>query len=245
MRVLATIEARMSATRLPGKVMLPVDGAPMLQRLVERLAGCRRVDGVKVLSTLHPADEVIETLCLRLGVPVFRGSENDVTDRILDGTAAEMPDIVVELTGDNPLVDPGLIDDAVEHLVSHGCDYVYNSLTRPVILGQNIRAFTRDALVRMSALCQDPTMRVHGGYYMECRPDLFRIGECPVPDAVVRDDIRLTVDEPADYELVRCLAERLGTGAAAGIDRILAVLDADPALRALNQNIRQKKPSEG
>ncbi|MGE5505655.1 MAG: cytidylyltransferase domain-containing protein [Actinomycetota bacterium] len=244
-RVLATIEARMASTRLPGKVMLPINGAPMLQRLAERLAGCRAVDAVKILTTDRGPDEIIATLCQRLGFPVFRGSEDDVTARLVEGTAAEAPEVIVQLTGDNPLVDCGLIDDVVHHLLDGGYDYVSNSLGRHVVIGLNVRALRRDALVRMDGICSDPLMRVHGGYYIQTRPDLFKIGQCPVPDGLDRQDVRLTVDEPADYELVRRIAESLGTGPEVGWQAILDLLAQRPELAAINSAVRQKKPGEG
>src|ERR1700693_1584461 len=121
MRTVATIEARMSATRLPGKVMLPLAGAPMLQRLVERVKRARRIDEVVVATTTAPPDAVIVGLCERIGCRVHQGAVEDITRRLLE--AARGSDIVLQITGDCPLIDPDHIDETVRLLVDEGADY--------------------------------------------------------------------------------------------------------------------------
>jgi spore coat polysaccharide biosynthesis protein SpsF len=247
MKVLATIEARMGATRLPGKVMLPLGGEPMLGRKVERVKRARRVDAVKVLTTVNPQNQVIADYCGRIGVPVFRGSEEDVLSRVLEGSAAENPDIIVQLTGDNILIDPGLIDEAVAYLIDNHLDLVSNSLTQKTLIGWNVRAFTRQALIAADKACADPMIRVHGGYYIQLHPEQFKISEVPVDPKYQRADIRLTVDEPADYELTRRVFETLYPRRPDFTkDDILDLLDREqPDWKHVNMAVVQKKPGEG
>jgi spore coat polysaccharide biosynthesis protein SpsF len=246
MRVLATIEARMGATRLPGKVMLPMGGLPMLQRKIERVLRAKAVEGVKVLSTVDPMNQVIEDLCHKIGCPVFRGSENDILDRILRGTENEDPEIIVQLTGDNPLIDPGLIDDCVNYLIEKNLDLVSNSLTQKVLIGMNVRCLKRSALVQADTMCSDPMIRVHGGYYIQMNPDKFKVGENSVAAKYCVEDIRLTVDEPADYELARRVFETLMVEKKDfDLDDILALFKRYPEWKGVNMNVRQKKMGEG
>ncbi|QQG36321.1 MAG: glycosyltransferase family protein [Micavibrio aeruginosavorus] len=246
MKVTATIEARMGATRLPGKVMLPFGGLPMLQRKIERVARCRTVNAIKVLTTINPVNQIIEDMCHRIDCPVFRGSEEDVLDRVLQGTADENPDIIVQLTGDNPLIDPDLIDQTVQHLIDHNLDLASNSLTQRVLIGLNVRCFKRKALQRADQLCKDPMIRVHGGYYIQLHPDDFKIGEPPVDPRYIVSDIRLTVDEPRDYELARRVFETLhATKPAFGADDILDLFARFPEWKKINASVQQKKPGEG
>lgn len=246
MKVIATIEARMGATRLPGKVMLPFGGMPMLQRKIERVARCRTVDAVKVLTTTNPVNQIIEDMCHRIGCPVFRGSEEDVLDRVLQGTADENPDVIVQLTGDNPLIDPGLIDQAVQYLINHDLDLVSNSLTQKILIGLNVRSFKRSALLHADRLCEDPMIRVHGGYYIQLHPEEFKVGEVPVAQRYIIDDIRLTVDEPRDYELARRVFETLhATKSAFTADDIIDLFTRFPEWKQINASVQQKKPGEG
>ena len=207
MRIVATIEARMAATRLPGKVMFPLAGAPMLERLVERVRRARRVDDVVVATTIASPDAVIVDLCERIGCRVHRGPVEDITQRLLD--AARGSDVVVQITGDCPLIDPGHIDETVRLLVDEGADYAANSLhgcTFPI--GFDVRAFTMSALLR-AAESTDPIDRVHGSYFIYRNPAHFRLAGWDAPQGWRAPELRLTVDEPADYELVRRVFEAL------------------------------------
>tara|TARA_R110000796_G_scaffold11478_2_gene38257 strand:+ start:162823 stop:163563 length:741 start_codon:yes stop_codon:yes gene_type:complete len=246
MRVLATIEARMGSSRLPGKVMLELAGKPMLQWKIEQVRNSRCVDAVKVVSATSPANELISNFCERIGCPVYRGAEEDVLDRLIQGTSEEEPDIIVQLTGDNPLISPKLIDDAVEYLLKNNVDFVSNSLTQATIVGMNVRCFKRSALLKAGQLCEDPMIRVHGGYYIQQRPDIFKIGENPVPEEYQRSDIRLTVDEAPDFELIRkiiLLARSRGEDLT--VENILGYFNEFHELKDVNCAVRQKCVGEG
>lgn len=246
MKVMATIEARMGASRLPGKVMLCLAGKPMLEHKIKRVQLSNTIESLKVLTTIDPMNQIIEDFCNRSGYQVFRGSEIDILDRILQGTANEEPDIIVQLTGDNPLIDADLIDDAVNYLIENELDLVSNSLTQSILIGMNVRCFKRKALIQADKICDDPMLRVHGGYFIQMNPDRFKVGENPVDMRYLIDDIRLTVDEPADFELVRIVFEKLlPVMPNFGIDDVIALFDKYPELKKINQNILQKTLGEG
>lgn len=245
MRVIATIEARMAATRLPGKVMLPLAGAPMLERLIERVRGSRRVDEVVVATTVSPPDAVISDLCERLGCRVHRGPVEDITARLLG--AAQNSDVVVQITGDCPLIDPAHIDTTVQLLLEADADYASNNLNGCTFpLGFDVRCFTTEALRRSAELSQDPTDRVHGSYFIYRNPRLFRLAGWEAPENMFWPDLRLTVDEPEDYELVRRIFEALypARSSFTAAD-VLALLRGKPDWLQLNSKVRQKTPSEG
>ncbi len=245
MRIIATIEARMAATRLPGKVMFPLAGAPMLQRLVERVRRAKFIDEVVVASTISPPDEVIADLCGRMDCRVYRGSVDDITQRLLN--AAKDADVVVQLTGDCPLIDPEHIDETVRRLTDAKADYASNSLhgcTFP--LGFDVRAFTMDALRRSADLSDDPVDRVHGSYFIYRNPQLFRLIGWEAPSELRWPELRLTVDEPADYELVRRVFEHLYPAEPDfGAKEVVATLRRQPDWVAINSAVRQKALAEG
>jgi spore coat polysaccharide biosynthesis protein SpsF len=245
MRVFATIEARMSATRLPGKVLLPLAGAPMLERLVERIRRSRRVDDVVVATTISPQDAIIADLCGRIGCRVHRGSVEDITSRLMEASAGA--DIVVQITGDCPLIDPAHVDETVRLLIDERADYASNGLkANSFPLGLDVRCFTAEALCRSAELSQDPADRVHGSYFIYRHPDMFRLVGWDAPAKMKWPELRLTVDEPADFELVRRVFETL-YAIRPDFDTadIVALLRTKPDWVALNSSVRQKLPLEG
>jgi spore coat polysaccharide biosynthesis protein SpsF len=245
MRTIATIEARMSATRLPGKVMLPLAGAPALQRLIERVRRSALVDDVVVASTVAPPDKVIADLCERIGCRVHRGSIEDITQRLIE--AAGDADIVVQITGDCPLIDPAHIDESLRCLIDGNADYASNSLGRGTFpLGCDVRCFTMAALRRTAELTADPIDRVHGSYFIYRNPDLFRLVGWEAPPVLRWPDLRLTVDEPEDYELIRRVFEALyPTKPDFGLRDVIDLLRERPEWVALNSTVQQKAPAEG
>jgi spore coat polysaccharide biosynthesis protein SpsF len=245
LKVVATIEARMSASRLPGKMMLPLAGATMLERLVERLGRAKSLDGITVASTVAPPDAVIADLCERRGIAVHRGSVEDIASRILG--AAGDADVVVQVTGDCPLLDPEHVDRTVALLQDQKADYASNSLkgcTFPI--GFDVRCFTRAALEKTLAMTDDPVDRVHGSYFIYRRPDLFKLSGWDAPADMHWPDLRLTVDEPADYEVVRRIYEALYPANPAFTARdVVALMRSRPDWAALNSTVKQKAPEQG
>ena len=245
MRIVATIEARMAATRLPGKVMLPLAGAPMLQRLVERVRRACRVDDVVVATTTAPPDAVIVDLCERIGCRVHRGPVEDITQRLLE--AARGSDVIVQITGDCPLIDPAHIDRTVGLLIEANADYAANNLhgcTFPI--GFDVRAFTMDALRRAAELSNDPIDRIHGSYFIHRHAELFRLVGWDAPRDMLAPGLRLTVDEPADYELVRRVFEALFPVRANFDARdVITLLHQQPDWVQINGAVQQKVVSEG
>lgn len=245
MRVVATIEARMSASRLPGKVLLPLAGAPMLERLIERLRRSRKVDELVVATTTDAPDAAIVDVCQRIGCRVYRGPVEDITERLLGAAAGA--DIVVQVTGDCPLVDPAHVDETVRFLSESNADYASNSLHANTFpLGLDVRCFTAEALRRSAELSSDPTDRVHGSYFIYRNPDLFRLVGWKAPADLHWPELRLTVDEPADYELVRRVFETLyPANPGFSATDVLGLLRQHPEWVLLNSAVRQKHPDEG
>ena len=133
MRTIAIIQARMGSTRLPGKVLMDLAGAPLLARVVNRARRATRLDDVVVATTVEPRDTPIAQLCEARGWPCFRGSEADVLDRYYQAAKAFHADVVVRVTSDCPLIDPEVLDHLVEEFLDRQStlDYAANFLPRP------------------------------------------------------------------------------------------------------------------
>ena len=235
----------MSASRLPGKMMLPLAGATMLERLVERLRRAENLEDVIVATTMAPPDAVIADLCKRRDIAVHRGPVEDIATRILQ--AAGDADVIVQITGDCPLVDPEHVDRTVKLLQSQKADYASNSLNGCSFpIGFDVRCFTRAALEKTIALTDDPVDRVHGSYFIYRRPDLFHLAGWDAPADMHWPALRLTVDEAADYEVVRRVFEALYPANPAFNARdVVALMREKPDWVALNSGVQQKAAEQG
>ncbi len=241
MKTVAIVQARMTSSRLPGKILRPVLGKPLLELLVERLKRARRVDQVVIATTTNDTDDEVEALTERLGIGCFRGSEHDVLARVLGAAHAHQVDVIVEITGDCPLIDFEVIDKLVEVHQANDFDYVANVLKRTFPRGLDTQVFATSVLEEVARLTDDPTDHEHVSLYIYEHPERFKLHnlESGLPEEFW--DLRLTVDTPDDFELIRRIYEALySANPAFTIHDIVALFQRRPELRAVNQHITQK-----
>jgi spore coat polysaccharide biosynthesis protein SpsF len=237
----------MTSKRLPGKVMLPLAGKPALERMIERVRRAKSVEEVVVATTVNPDDDVIEELANRMGVKVHRGSEDDVLARVLEAAKSVGAELIVELTADCPLMDWRLIDRGVDEFLKSGADYASNTIRRCYPDGFDVQVFPVSVLERVSGLTQDPIDRVHVSLYIYHHPETFKLHHWD-PDAadLLWPELRVTLDERADYELLdRVFSALLGTKEDFDAHDVVAYLRAHPEIASLNKYVRTKNWSEG
>jgi len=206
---LAILQARMSSTRLPGKVLAPVLGEPMIGRQLERLARSARLDRIVVATSTDPSDDPLAAWCEGRGQPVFRGALGDVLDRF-HGALALVPeaDTVVRLTGDCPLADPAVIDATIERHLATGADYTSNTpAVRTYPHGLDTEVMRRTALEAAWREAKDPYEREHVTPFIYRHPERFRIESLSRQPSLAH--LRWTVDFPQDLAFVRGVYERL------------------------------------
>jgi len=205
--VLAIIQARFSSTRLPGKVLQPILGKPMLLLQIERIRRSALIDQLLLATSTDPTDDPIERLCRENTIPCFRGSLNDVLDRFYQAAKPVRPDHVVRLTGDCPLTDYRLIDEIISFHLQGRFDYTSNTLdpTYPDGLDIEIVRFTcLEEAWREAAL---PSQREHVTPFIHQQPDRFKLGSLKGQTDLSRH--RWTVDELEDFVLVTKVYEAL------------------------------------
>jgi spore coat polysaccharide biosynthesis protein SpsF len=237
MRVIAITQARMGSTRLPGKIMRPLLGEPMLVHHLRRLGLAKRIDGLVVATTDDAGSAPIVELCDRLGVKSFQGSETDVLARFQGAARMMAADLVVRVTSDCPLLDPALIDTAIARVQSGDVDYAsvdVGSYPR----GVDAEAFRRTALDEAFAEATDPIEREHVTPFIYRRPERYRLAPIGGGEGA---EFRLCVDEEADFRLIEKLAEALAArGEDWGWRDCVALLRAHPDWAALNRGVAQK-----
>jgi spore coat polysaccharide biosynthesis protein SpsF len=175
MKTVITIEARMRSTRLPGKVLKPVLGRPMLEMMIERLRRVHQADAIVVATTDNPADDDIAALANRLGVNLYRGSEDDVLGRVLDAARSVEAELIAETTGDCPLIDPGIADQVIATFLTNQVDFCSSGLVRTYPLGLDLHVFRTSTLAEVAAQTQDPVNREHVALYIIEHPERFRL----------------------------------------------------------------------
>ena len=237
------VQARMGSTRLPGKVLLDLEGASVLARVVTRMRRARTVDEIVVATTTTAADESIVAECERLKVSVFRGDEHDVLDRYYRAAKSSQATVVVRVTSDCPLIEPEIADLTVRRFLAEHPDFASNTLIRTYPRGLDTEVFSRQALETAWREASVSYQREHVTPFIFENPQRFRLVNVQAQSD--HSDLRWTLDTQADLDFVRAIYRRLGGTDDFGWRDVLAILDREPELLKINQHVRQKALQEG
>lgn len=236
MKVLAILQARVSSSRLPNKVLAPILGQPMLARQIERLRRAKTLDQLLVATSDHLSDDLLAGLCDELGVANYRGSLNDVLTRFAGACNTLGPaEHIVRLTGDCPLADPEVIDRVVRWHIDSGADYTTNAIQPTWPDGLDVEVMRLPILLRTAAEARLPSEREHVTPYIHKHQEWFHIEH-------VRGDrdlssLRWTVDEPADLAFVtEVYAALYPQNPHFKTEDVLALLERHPELAQINGN---------
>ena len=241
-KVVGSIEARFGASRLPGKVLKEIMGVPMLALMLERVKRAKGLDDIVIATSENPKDDALEQLARKIGVKCFRGSEDDVLKRVCDAVKFVEGDHIVELWGDTPLIDPKIIDDAVTFYMNNDLDCVGTCLDKTFPWGMSLLVFPYKILAEIEALSKDPVDRENVSNHIYEHPEKYKTGHLPCPADIRRPEIRLTVDEIHDFELVTKIFEALYPDNPWFDTRdILNFIDGHPQLLEINKDVKQKK----
>lgn len=231
----------MTSTRLPGKVLLPIAGRPMLSYQIERLRRVRGHDVLVVATTVNATDDPIVEFCAAEGVRCARGSELDVLRRYHDAATAVGATVVARVTSDCPLIDPDVVDDVIRIFkAARGkLDYASNMLEPNYPCGMAVEVMSTVALSEADAEATSPVDREHVTPFLYRNPHRYQLQSVRL-DADLSAN-RWTVDTPEDFELVRRILESLYPCCPHfTMKDVLALLEQHPQWRALNQHVRQK-----
>ncbi len=238
-RAVAIVQARMGSTRLPGKVLKELAGEPVLARVVQRLSRATQIDEVVVATTQESQDDVLAETCSSRGWHCFRGSEQDVLDRYYQAARQHRADIVVRITSDCPLIDPGIVDALVFALrLDPIADYATNTLApRTYPRGLDVEVMTFDALAKAWREACAPAEREHVTPYLYRNPASFRLRG--LWNDTDYSALRWTVDTEEDLALVRLIYDHFKTDTFTWQDALRVVSD-HPEWSEINSQIEQK-----
>lgn len=238
MKVVAIVQARMGSVRLPNKVMKPILGIPMIELLLSRLSQSCQVDQIILATSTNKCNAPLVEHVESLGYKCICGNEDDVLERYLLAAREVGADAIVRITGDCPLVDPTLVDEAIFEFKKTGVDYLSNSWPPTYPDGLDIEVFTMDALEKTGLDAVDLFDREHVTPYMRT-PGIFK-----VKSVTNNEDLsasRWTVDEPSDFELVTYIFEHFSPDIFFSWTDVLDLQKKEPNIFAMNSSINRNE----
>lgn len=242
MKTVVVLQARMTSKRLPGKVLRSLAGRPMLSHQLRRLRQMQHAGELVVATTSLPTDDPVVALCRTESVRFFRGDEQDVLSRYVGAARETHADVIVRVTADCPLLDPGVCDRVVGALLAapEQVDYAANVLDRTWPQGLDTEVFFRDVLDRMDRMGTSQMSREHVTWFARReRPELFRLAS--IRDTEDHSDLRWTVDTEEDFGVVESIYAALGLGErVAPYAEILQYVVAHPAISRGNAHVSQR-----
>lgn len=243
MKIVLTIEARMTSSRLPGKVALPaLKNQTMLGHMIQRLKRVPSVDQIVVATTTNSSDDLLQSIAEGEGVTCFRGSEDDVMGRVIGAAKSAGAELLVETTGDCPIIDSSIVEQTIRMFLHHDVDYVSNAFVRSFPDGMDCQVYRLATLEKSYSMTNSKIDREHVTRHILANPDLFERVQLVAPPDLWWPELGLTLDEPKDYELIKRIVDYFGEdNPAASCGEILHVLRAvHPEWVKINEDVKRK-----
>jgi spore coat polysaccharide biosynthesis protein SpsF len=233
-RIVAIIQARMSSSRLPGKVLMELAGKPVLEHVVRRVQASKTIGKVVVATSTDPSDDVIAAWCDRERLTCYRGSLTDVLDRYYQAARIHGAEVIVRITADCPVIDPTIVDEVVQGFLAG--EYDFFGLSGEFPNGLDCTVFRWEALQRAWREATLPSEREHVGPYVEKHPEIFRLGGLNKFAGLAHH--RWTLDEPRDLAFLQAVFSRLYREDSPFLAAdVLRLLEDQPELAMINSGI--------
>lgn len=239
MRIVAIIQARMGSSRLPGKILMPLAGKPVLQRVVERVRASQAFDEVVVATSDRAIDDIVAQSAPSFGATLVRGDEADVLSRFGAAAQATRADAIMRITADCPLIDPDVLAQMVAQFRAGDADLVSNCLRRTYPRGLDAELFSRAALDLMLAEAKSVPHREHVTMFLYDHADRFRIES--VEQAEDLSAYRLTLDTQEDFDLLSRIFGAVGQPDDIRLADVVGLMRAHPEWSLINAHVEQKK----
>lgn len=230
----------MGSERLPGKVLKPLSEIPSLVHIFNILRDVKSLDSFLVVTSVLKEDDEIEKICNSSNVLCVRGSVHDVLDRFRIASASVKPSVIVRVTGDDPLMDPDVIEKVISEHRAGGFDYTSNIEERTFPRGMDTEVVNADTLEKCWRESGDKDDHEHVTLYIRRHPDKFKMKNVEMSGAPA-DDLRLCLDTEEDYILLQNIYSRLYRGKPIRLPEIFELLEKEPSLKKINESIEQKK----
>jgi len=247
MKVICIVQARMGSERLPGKVLKEINGKPMIYYILMRLKKSKYIDEIILATSIKEADAPLVEYVESLGVEVFRGSENNVLERYKLASDKYGGEVIVRVTGDCPIIDPIIVDNAITKYLMYNYDYVRLDVPETFMRGLDVEVFSKKALEHVfSVACSEQNInksefevfREHVTYYIYNCKENFKLGYVK-GESLYHKDCRVCVDTKEDFELINYIYEYFGSEDMSSKE-VVNLLENYSYLLDINKKIEQK-----
>ncbi|WP_418502582.1 cytidylyltransferase domain-containing protein [Flagellimonas sp.] len=240
-KIVASIEARMGSSRLPDKMLLDICGKTTLERVVERLKAVNEISEIVVATTLSDRDDSIERVARELGIACFRGSEQDVLGRVVAAHEGMGTDIIVQVCGDCPLLDPEVVAQSIRRYLANKADFVSNALVQTYPQGTEVSVVSMEKLKSLSLNTVDLAHREHVTLGLIELLPYDSIMSVTAEPALTAPGLRLQLDYAEDLSLIRALFSELeaSKGPLFGVKEILNLIRLRPDIAELNSRCKE------
>ena len=239
--ITACVAVRMGSERFPGKTMSTLCGSPMLGHLLSRIERAKKLDSIIVATSVGAEDDEIEDFCDRNGWRCFRGSSNDVLGRMSSALRECGAEIGVVVYGDNPLIDPVIIDEMIARFISDGnCDWVGNNLTTTFPAGMEVEVFRTQCLLAAAGQAEKQEYREHGTLFLRKHPEKYKLLNVQAEGAHRRPDLCVGIDTREDASLVEAVIRNFSDTPTFCLEDIVRFLDSHPELIEKTRKIHRR-----
>ncbi len=236
MSIIAIVQARISSTRLPGKVLKKIEGKTVLEHVINRAKAAKNISDVVVATTVKKEDLEIVKLCANLGISIFCGSEDDVLDRYYQTARLFKAEHIVRITSDCPLIDPQVLGKVIELYFLKKADYASNTMPETFPDGLDTEVFSFKTLKRAWENAKLSSEREHVTPYIRKNPNIFRLAN--FKSNINLNNKRWTIDEPEDFGFIKIIYKNLyPKDSLFGMETILNYLRENPEIEKINKNI--------
>ncbi len=239
-KVITVIAVRMGSERFPGKTLYMIGGKPLLEHLLDRVKRASAVDAVVVATPDTRENDAVEAFCIAYGVPCYRGEENDIVARMLGALESQKADIGVQVYGDGPLVDPGIIDTCIGIFLKGNYDLAGNDLKPTIPSGAYVEVFSVEKFRDSAKRIEDSELRGHGTRFMRLHPEIYKLKNIETPQELQRPDIHLEVDAAEDMRLMEAIFEHFVPRHDFTLLEVIHFLDENPEVSALNKRVHRR-----
>jgi len=244
LNIIAIVQARINSTRFPRKVMKLLNKKPIIEIITLILQKSKLINRIVIATSTNAENDELVNFLEKKHIEYFRGSENDVLDRYYKIAKKFQADIIVRVTGDDPLVDVSFIDKAITKIRKGKFDFVSNNYPRTFPLGYDFEVFTFDTLQRIKKSTRNRDNLEHVSLYVKKNRNQFKTANIPAPQTKTFPNWRLTVDTPEDYKLMKKIFTFYKNKKIIKYDDVIFLLNKNPKWLDINKNIVISYPSQ-
>jgi len=245
MKIAAIIQARVTSTRLPNKVLMDIEGKPLLWYVINRLKSSKQLNDIILAIPDTKENDILEKFAGENNLKYFRGNEENVLSRYYGAAKKFGVDIIVRITSDNPLIDPKIVDLTIEKHLNSVADYTSNGLERSFPRGLDTEVFSFEVLEKSFKNAKEDYQREHVTPYIYDHPEVFKLQNVLAEGKLRRPELRWTVDTKEDFELIKKIYKQLyRPGKIFYSGEVIDLLDKEPELIKINVHIKQKTLKE-